>query len=142
LVGTSFLPDAGHRVINWPEQNYANGVAKNERTGRQFKAMVRILKRLRGEMDDAGYQSAKSVSSYLVECLVWNVPDAGFGHSALRADLRYVLAHLFNETRVEESCKEWGEVNELKYLFRPSQPWTRQAANKFLDEAWKFVGFE
>ncbi|MBI4305605.1 MAG: nucleotidyltransferase [Chloroflexi bacterium] len=142
LVGTSFLPDSGGRIINWPDQNYENGVAKNDRTGRCFKALVRILKRLKGEMEEGGYGSARDVPSYLVECLVWNVPDDGFGHSTRRADLRYALAHLFNETRDDESCKEWGEINELKYLFRSSQPWTRQSANRFLHEAWNYVGFE
>ena len=27
LTGTAFLPDRGSRVVNWPEQNYKNGVA-------------------------------------------------------------------------------------------------------------------
>ena len=37
--------------------------------------------------------------SFLIECLVWNVPNEGFGHDTLRADVRYTLAHLCNETR-------------------------------------------
>ena len=40
--------------------------------------------------------------SFLIDSLVWNVPDEGFGHVAYKDDVRWVLAHLFNNTiRVE-----------------------------------------
>jgi len=38
----------------------------NEATGRRFKGVTRILKRLRNEMADEGYEAAKSIPSYLV----------------------------------------------------------------------------
>jgi predicted nucleotidyltransferase len=140
--GTQFLPDDGGRIINWPRQNYQNGVEKNEATGRRFKAVVRILKRLRNEMVENGHSLAEPIPSYLIECLVWNVPNEGFGHETYRADVRYTLAHLWNETRTDEACKDWGEINELKYLFRLGQPWRRDQVNIFLDAAWKYIGFE
>jgi len=139
--GTELHPDSGGRIINWPRQNYANGVAKNTATGRRFKAMVRILKRLRYEMIANGHPEAGPIPSYLLECLVWNVPNEGFGHDTMRADVRHVLAHLWNETRSEDTCKEWGEINELKYLFRPVQPWSRDQVNSFLQAAWTYIGF-
>lgn len=46
-----------------------------------------------------------------------------------------------SHTRLPNSCAEWGEVNELKHLFRPSQPWTRTAVNAFVVAAWNRVGF-
>jgi predicted nucleotidyltransferase len=140
--GTELRPDNGPRIINWPRQNYKNGVDKNDATGRRFKAVVRILKRLRNEMLDNGYQVAAPIPSYLIECLTWNVPNEGFGHESYRADVRYAIAHLWNETRSDETCKEWGEINELKYLLCPGQPWTRAQTNSFLDAAWNYIGFE
>jgi predicted nucleotidyltransferase len=142
LSGTELLPDNGGVIINWPRQNYRNGVDKNEVTGRRFKAVVRILKRLRNEMAANGHTVADPIPSYLIECLVWNVPNEGFGHDRYRADMQYALAHLCNETRTDETCKEWGEINELKYLFRPRQPWRRDQVNAFLNAAWNYVGFE
>ena len=53
---------------------------KNDATGRRFKAVVRILKRLRNEMVDNGHKVAGPIPSYLIECLIWNVPNEGFGH--------------------------------------------------------------
>ncbi len=142
LEGTALNTDKGTRIINWPEQNYENGVTKNGQTGKRFKAIVRILKRLRNEMSESGYKEATPVPSFLVECLVWNVPNEDFNHDTFKADIRHALAHLFNNTRRLEDCKEWGEINELKYLFRSTQPWTREAAHMFLDAAWDYIGFK
>jgi hypothetical protein len=140
--GTQLNPDNGGSIINWPRQNYANGVAKNDATGRRFKAVTRILKRLRNEMAEDGYEAAVPIPSYLIECLVWNVPNDGLGHDTFNADVRYAVAHLWNETRTDESCGEWGEVNELKYLFRSGQPWSRGQVNSFLQAAWDYIGFQ
>lgn len=140
--GTKFLPDGGGAVINWPTQNYENGVSKNQRTGEQFKAMVRVMKRLRNEMNGDAITSAKPIPSFLNECLVWNVPNEGFGHVTYKEDVRYVIGHLWNHTRTAETCSEWGEINELKYLFRGAQPWTREQVNAFLQSAWDYIGFQ
>lgn len=142
LSGTELQPDRGGRVINWPEQHYENGVEKNRATNRSFKSVVRILKRLRHKMEDDGISAAKPVPSYLIECLVWNVPNEGFGHMSYTADVRWALAHLFNNTRNVEDWKEWGEISELKYLFRTSQPWTLEQAHAFLSAAWDYVEFQ
>lgn len=142
LSGAQFLPDRGGSVINWPHQHYENGVEKNRATGNRFKYMTRVVKRLRDEMTDASIEAADGTPSHLIECLVWNVPNEGFGHREYGADVRYVLAHTFNGTMSDDACREWGEVSELKYLFRPSQPWTREQAHAFLDAAWDYVGFE
>lgn len=140
--GTKFLPDSGGEVINWPTQNYDNGVGKNQRTAERFKAIVRIMKRLRNEMNEVTVGAGKPIPSFLNECLVWNVPDGGFGHASYVDDVRYVVAHLWNETRTADTCGEWGEINELKYLFRTGQPWTREETNTFLQAAWDYIGFQ
>jgi hypothetical protein len=139
--GTEFRTDAGAKIINWPRQNYDNGVQKNSDTSRRFKAMVRIMKQLRNYMVEEGIASAKAIPSFLNECLVWNVPNGGFGHDTYAADVRYAIAHLWNETRSIDTCGEWGEINELKYLFR-GQAWTREQVNMFLQAAWERVGFK
>ncbi len=140
--GAAFDPDKGGRIINWPDQNYENGVAKNKETGQRFKDVVRILKRLRNKMDDEKITAANPIPSFLIECLVWNVPNGGFGHDTYEADVRWALAHLFNNTKKFDDCREWGEINEYKYLFRPSQPWTMEQGHKFTSAAWDYLGFE
>jgi hypothetical protein len=143
ISGVELRPDGGEpfKVVNWPEQHYENGNEKNQRTKRAYRALVRILKSLRCEMEDAGLATAKPIASFLAECLVWNVPDSEFTHADFSGDLRAALLFLYQNTKTDELCKEWGEVSELKYLFRPSQKWTRQQAYSFVVDAWNFVGF-
>ena len=141
-LGVAFKTDKGDLVKNWPQQNYDNGVAKNEATARRYKALIRILKNLRNKMQEDKIAVAKDVASFLIECLVWNVPNEGFGRDTYTAAVQYVLAHTFNHTLKPETCKEWGEVNELNYLFWLGEPWTLAQANAFLDAAWDYVGFK
>jgi hypothetical protein len=141
IEGTEFFADSGKRIVNWPQQHYDNGVAKNRRTNERFKAMVRVLKSLRNEMDDLNIAAAGPIPSYFSECLVFNVPDRVFGHTTYSDELREVLRSLYLATQAEATCSEWGEVNELKYLFRPVQPWSREDGNAFLLAAWRHVGY-
>ncbi len=142
LSGTELHPDGGGRIVNWPQQNYENGTAKNGLTNTRFKKLVRILKRLRDEMAAERNAAAEPIPSYLIECLVWNVPNTAFAAEEYAENLRAILAHLYTHTQGDESCREWGEVNELKYLFRTSQPWTRSAVNTFIVAAWNRAGFK
>ena len=139
--GVELRPDNGGRVINWPDQHYQNGVEKNKATSRSYKFLVRILKSLCNEMSEQNIQQAKDVCGFLIECMVWNVPNSNFSHSDWIDDVRACLAHLFNNTKEEEKCKDWGEVSDLKYLFRGGQKWTRQQAFLFIDKAWDHIGF-
>lgn len=144
LSGVEMIPDdfSPPRVKNWPEQHYKNGVDKNSSTSRRYKRVVRILKSLSNEMSSKGIESAKKNPSFLVECLVWNTPNEYFSKSTYKAIVRSILAHLFNNTISNEKCKEWGEVSELKYLFRSSQPWNRLGAHRFISDAWDYIGYE
>lgn len=141
-TGTAFFPDGGWRIVNWPDQNYDNGVSKNTATGGRFKDVVRILKRLRYKMNDEKIAAAGPAPSFLIECLVWNAPNSAFGHDTYTSDVREVLANLFNDTMKLETCNEWGEVNELKYLFRGSHPWTLEQAHAFISAVWDYLGYK
>jgi hypothetical protein len=142
ISGTELHPDGGGRIVNWPHQNYENGTAKNNATGTRFKKLVRVLKRLRDEMVAEGSTAAKPIPSYLIECLVWNVPNSAFSDDQYAENLRSILLHLYASTQTDAACNEWGEVNELKYLFRGGQPWTRADVNSFVVAAWTRAGFK
>lgn len=142
-TGTAFVPDDKLRSItNWPDQNYSNGVSKNTATGGRFKDVVRILKRLRYKMCEEKIAAADPIPSFLIECLVWNAPNPAFGHNTYTSDVREVLANLFNNTIKLETCEEWGEINELKYLFKGGNAWTLAQAHAFISAAWDYWGFQ
>lgn len=140
--GVAFDPDSGIRVINWPQQNYDNGVTRNFATGRKYKRTVRVMKRLKDKMADDGISAAKAMPSFLVECLVWNADVGVFNSATYTAILRDVIADLWDRTRKDEDCCEWVEVNEFKYLFHIRQPWSQQQANEFLQAAWDYIGYK
>jgi len=142
LSGVELRPDNGGKVINWPEQHYSNGVNKNNDTNRRFKSTVRIFKALCNEMSENEISQAKVIPGFLIECLIWNVPNDKLNNNTHTDDARESIIYLYNNTKDNESCKEWGEVSELKYLFRTSQKWTRQQANDFLVSAWNYLGFK
>ncbi len=144
LSGVEMIPDnyKPPMIRNWPEQHYQNGVEKNRQTNMRYKKIVRILKTLSNEMAENGVLSAKKAPSFLIECLVWNVPNSEFTGFSYISDVRRALVYLFNNTINDSKCSEWGEVSELKYLFRSSQPWTRESAHQFISDAWDYVGFD
>lgn len=142
LTGTQFVSDTGQEVVNWPQQQYDNGVAKNNATGNRYKWITRVLKRLRNEMNDEGIKAAGPIPSFLIECLAWNAPDRCFNRDSYEADVQAVLASTFNATMTDDKCAKWVEVNGMKWLFRGTQPWTRARAHAFLSAAWDYVGFE
>jgi hypothetical protein len=139
--GVEFAPDSGPRIINWPDQTYENGVKRNNETSRRYKRLIRVMKRLRDQMKEKGVQSAQAFPSFLVECLVWNASVSVFDHVLYTDMLRAVIVDLWSRTDTDSNCATWVEVNELKYLFRASQPWTREQARQFLGDAWNFVGY-
>ena len=128
-----------NRIINWPEQHYANGCRKNNDTGTRFKSILRVLKALSNEMAEQRVSNG-DIPGFLIECLVWNVPNARFQNSTYTADVTSALVFLYENTKADEPCREWGEVSELKYLFRPAQKWTREQANAFTVAAWNSAG--
>jgi hypothetical protein len=139
--GIEFMSDKGARIINFPDQQHANGITKHDATGQRFKKMVRVLKNLRNEMDEAKMPSAAPIASFLSECLVYNVPNTTFGHATFYDELREIIRYLYLNTVSDELCSEWAEESDLRYLFRGNQSWTRTQANTFLQDAWSYVGF-
>lgn len=138
-VGTAFL-SGGALIHNYPQQHYDSGVAKNKETGRRFKGMARVLKSLRCEMVDSKNASATGMTSFLLESLVWNVPTPTFNtDESNRLLLRSIIIYLYDNTATDKLCEEWTEVNGIKYLFRSTQPWAREAVRTFLSDAWLYA---
>lgn len=140
--GVAFLTDQGGLIKNWPQQTYDNGVSRNDATGRRHKRLIRIFKRLRNKMQEDNLAEASGIASFLVECFVWNAPLDAFQHDTYTEDVRQVIIGVWNPTKTDETCSKWVEVNQLKWLFRPTQPWTRQQTHQFMQAAWSYIGYK
>ena len=141
IEGVAFQPDIGQRIVNWPDQNYTNGVTKNTASGQRFKGMARILKRLRYKMKDENIQAADPIPSFLLECLAYNVPNDALQLDTYSAAVRDAVIIIFNATKDSQIYSYWYEVNERKLLFGGNQPWTCQQVNSFMLAAWSYLEF-
>lgn len=150
ICGTQLNPDKGSSIVNWPErlyddihwssQHYENGVNKNEATRRVYKGVVRILKKLRHVMAEDGVAETESINGFLIECLVWNVPNSELIHDTWDANVQAVLRYLWSNTLTIDSCIDWGEVSELKYLFRGLSEKKLSYAHAFVKASSRYIG--
>lgn len=141
-VGVAFDTDDGKHIINWPHQTYENCLDKHNNTGQRYRKITRILKRLRNKMQEENIAAAKDIPSFFIQCMVWSAPLNHFNNDYYTEDVRYVLAHCFNETLPEGKHATLKEVNDVKYIFGEHQPFKRERANDFFLAAWKYFGFE
>ena len=144
LEGVEMRGSENRKIINWHEQHYNNGVAKNDRTGRRYKRVVRILKRLRDDMQEAGSTEARTaadVPSFFLECIAYNASDDCYQKNHLYDDVQAVVAQLWNLTKPKTEDLVLVEVSGLKWLFASTQPWSKATAHEFLIRAWQHVGF-
>lgn len=140
-LGVKLFPDRGPPIINWPRQQAANSTRKNNETGRRYKRIVRMLKRL--ENDLVEQRRSPVVPSYLIECLVYNVANARiqdflaslFGGGYHRS-VRNVILDAYEMVKDDQRAASMVEVNGIKPLFFAEQPWMRQQAMGFLTRVW------
>ena len=137
--GHRIFPKSGGFVDNYPKQNYDNGVAKNNATGRRYKEIVRCMKRLIGELYDERI-IPRDYPGYLIECLVYNVLNDRFGHSRRYDDMQGVLRYLWNGLGNEATYIEWTEPSGLLMLFRGRPDRIPANARNVIEKAWQTIG--
>lgn len=112
--GITIYTDSGNSIINYPEQHIENGILKNRNTSRRYKRMVRILKRVRYDMENNNCQSANNVSSFGLESLLWNVPDRLFINSEpYHHVFNDIITYLFSNVDEIISFKEANGIKDL-----------------------------
>ncbi len=142
-LGVKFITEKSFWIENYPKQHIENGKVKNSNTSKRFKRLTRIFRKLRYKMIDDGESVSNNITSFLLECLVWNVPNKIFNDNISWSDrLRDSIIHLYDHTKEIEKCKEWGEVSELLYLFHSERKWSRADVNNFLVQVWNFLEYE
>lgn len=141
IEGVKFFTQNNNiEVINYPKIHIDNGKIKNANTQRRFKRLVRIFKRIRYKMIDDGEPVNKGISSFLIECLLWNTPNSIFNDYDNWTDrIKQALIHLYNATETVEKCKKWGEVSEMLYLFHKDRKWDVKMTNEFLKQMWNYL---
>ena len=76
IEGIKYLANDDNTIINYPKEHIRNGRQKNNNTNYEYKKLVRIMKHIRNNMVDERIVDGDKITSFLMECLIWNVPNA------------------------------------------------------------------
>ena len=140
--GVYIRTDAGKIIKSHPLKHIENGKVKNGETSKRYKRLTRIFKKLRYKMIDDGVNVSSNITSFLLECLIWNVPNHILNNRTNWEDrLKGAIAHLYQGTLEDSKCKSWGEVSEYLYLFHNDRKWTREDVNNYLLSLWIYLQF-
>lgn len=137
--GIKFYSDDNKEIISFPEQHYSNGTEKTNQTYRLYKRMVRILKVVNYRLIDDGEIADNLVSSFFIECLVYNVPNNQFITGNYTQTLRNVIVNVYEDMK---NNADYTEVNRLLWLFSNKSPRTRQDALVFMQKCWNYLGYQ
>lgn len=138
-TGVKFFSNGNKEIINYPKTHIDNGKAKNTRTQKRFKRLTRIFRRIRYRMIDERTNVNHNITSFLLECLVYNIPDHILNDNQSWHDrLREGIIFLYNATR-SENCNEWAEVSGELYLFKGDRKWTKKEVNEYLALMWNYL---
>jgi len=142
ISGAKFVTDEGYDIENFPEQHIENGKNKNSNTSRRFKRLTRIHKKLRYKMIEDGVDIDDDITSFLLECLVWNVPNRIFNnYDTWTERLKESIRYIYQKTEDKKGSKEWGEVSDLLYLFHGSRKWSRKDVKNYMIQAWNYLEY-
>ncbi|WFO17105.1 nucleotidyltransferase [Cellulophaga baltica 4] len=142
VLGAKFISDKGTEVINYPKQHIQNGINKNNNTSRRFKRLTRLHRKLRYKMQEDGINVSDNITSFLIECLVWNVPNTKIdNYYSWTERLKQSIIYIHEQTKEQDSCNEWGEVSELLYLWRGNRKWSRADVNQYMVQLWQYLEF-
>ena len=143
VEGIKFFSLSDEEIINYPKVHIENGKNKNEQTHRRFKRLVRIFKRIRYKMIDDGENINTGITSFLLECLLWNVPNSIYNdYDTWTERIKQAIIYIYDKTNSEKTCKEWGEVSEMLYLFHSGRKWNCRMVNDFMIQLWKYLEFD
>lgn len=141
-LGTKFFSDSGKGVTNFPKQHIDNATEKNKKTSRKFKRLTRLHRKLRYKMIEDDIKVNKNITSFLLECLMWNVPNKIIIENDNWNDLlKQSIIYIDNKTKEKDSCSEWGEVSELLYLFKGNRKWTYSDVNSYMIQLWNYLEY-
>jgi hypothetical protein len=139
-TGIAFFSKSHERIVNFPKQHFDNLAAKDQRNDGKVKGCIRIVKRIRNELEERGEWDRKRSPSFYLESFVWNAPDDKFrgGYDSV---VQNVLAYLYNDVKEKKAKGEldsYAQANDIFTLFHPKF-WNADDAIAFIEKIWEAV---
>ncbi|MDO4889422.1 MAG: nucleotidyltransferase [Candidatus Saccharibacteria bacterium] len=129
----------GQEVINYPNQHIENGRIKNNYTGGKYKKLVRIMKHIRNDMIEAGLINGDKISSFLVECLIYNIPDNIITENDSWIEAVGRAISFLKDSFNIKAYQDWNEVSCELPLFSPDRKWDEASVSPWLDRMVEFL---
>jgi len=137
VEGIKFYSSTKDEVINYPKEHISNGKRKNTDTQKRYKRTARIFKRIRHQMIQDDIPVKKCISSFLIESLLFNVPDLKFYNDELwNSKIKNIIIYLYNDNK-----KNYVEVSNRLKLFDDTRKWDIDSVDKFLKQMYNFLGY-
>lgn len=139
-TGIAFYTKSYDRIVNFPTQHFENLAKKDQKNDGKVKGCIRILKRIRNELEDQGQWDRKRSPSFYLESLVWNAPDDKFNGS-YESVVQNVLAYLHQDLQDKKAKHEldsYAQANNIFTLFH-TKFWNVDDAIAFIEKIWEAV---
>jgi hypothetical protein len=145
IEGIKFISNSGDIVINYPKIHIENGNLKDEETYGLYKNLVRIFKNIKNDMIDERIITGDKITSFLVESLIYNVPNDVINYFSINYYTWYqmvkeVTRYLYNRMNKEIKYGKFLEVSKRYYLFHSKRKWTEYDVKDFLEKIWDYIG--
>ena len=146
VEGVMLVSDSGEDVVNFPKQHLVNGRQKNVITKERYKKLVRMTKRIHINMEDDGYYRNQNITSFLLESMVYLLPNSYFkcdeDFFGWNDVLKDALRCWFYATKNDlGGWKRWTEVSEL-LLLMTGHKWSRSDVNEFSYKMWNYLEYD
>ncbi|MGB3182226.1 MAG: nucleotidyltransferase [Cyclobacteriaceae bacterium] len=135
--GTKFFSGSGKAIINYPKLHIENGRNKNNRTGRRYKRMVRVFKNVTNHMRANGENVPNGISSFLLECLLFNVPDNYFDNNLTWNENSSQLISY----ALDNIDSQWTEVSGMFCLFHSGRKWNGEMVKNHFRNMCNYMGY-
>lgn len=144
-TGVKLFSDNGSSIVNYPKQHLENGKGRNVATRDRYKKLVRIVKRININMENDGYYVNEHISSFLLESMVYLLPDRiyqAYSSPFLWNDILKNAIFFWYEALEEDggAWKNWTEVSELLRLMY-GHKWSLEDVKEMTVKMWNYLGY-
>lgn len=139
-TGIAFYTKSHDRIVNFPKQHFENLAEKDQRKDGKVKGCIRILKRIRNELEDQGQWDRKRSPSFYLESFVWNAPDDKFngGYDSVVENVLGYLYHDLKDKKAKNELNSYAQANNIFPLFH-AKFWNADDAIAFIEKIWAAV---
>lgn len=95
-------------------------------------------------MEDSKFYSNNNITSFLIECLTYNYPNARLASNVIldwNSILKDYISFFWNKAQNAQEWENWLEVSEYLYLMYDHK-WSAKDVEIFMQKLWNYLGYQ